>query len=215
MFGKSLTASWPTGAQIAAASVVAIGGLSLTTSGVWAALQATANNAPGVSVTSGTLSLTMAGNGAGLTTSITALAPGDTVNRFVALTNGGTLAAKDLTLSAAVGTVNELSDATKGLTVAISSCSAAWDSSAGTCSSGQASLLSATPIATLITTPATLISGSIAVNAVQYLRVTIALPSSNETTTNGTPPSGTVQGLTTALTINFTEQQRDVATTTS
>ena len=44
MFGKNLAISWPAGAQIAAASIVAIGGLSLTTSGVWAALQATADN---------------------------------------------------------------------------------------------------------------------------------------------------------------------------
>lgn len=216
MFGKTLTASWPAGAQIAAASVVAIGGLSLTTSGVWAALQATANNsAAPMSVTTGTLKLVMADNGAGLTTSVTAMAPGDTLNRFVALTNNGTLAGKALTLGAAVGTSNALSDATKGLTIAITSCSVAWNNTANTCGGSQSSLLSATSVATLITTPTSLIPGAIAVDEVQNLRVTIALPNTTETTTNGTLPPSTIQGLSTTLTVNFTETQRDGSTTSA
>lgn len=66
-------------------------GLLLTGVGVYAALQATASNATPEAINSATLKLTLAG--AGFTTAVGNLVPGDVTNRYVDLTNGGTSAA--------------------------------------------------------------------------------------------------------------------------
>ena len=74
----------------------AVGGAGMVSSNVFAALTATASNTSGGSITTGTLSLTLApsavtGITGGFTTAITAMGPGDTVNRYIDLTNAGTL----------------------------------------------------------------------------------------------------------------------------
>src|SRR5438874_5315420 len=95
------------------AVAVALGGLILTAGGVYAGLNAVATNTTPQTVTSGTLKLTMANNGAGFSQSITDVAPGDVVNRFVDLTNGGTLDAQNLTLTVSDATPTKLTtDAT-------------------------------------------------------------------------------------------------------
>ncbi len=170
MFGKSLTASWPAGAQIAAASVVAIGGLSLTTSGVWAALQATADNSANpVAVSTGSLSLTLdkqgstagVGTSAGLNPTVSAaaaaaigpLAPGDTAIRYVQLYNGGSLDATGLSL-AVTGSTLLSKNATKGLQITVDNCTVAWTlpnaTSDGTCTGGSSTaVLSTRALSTL------------------------------------------------------------------
>ena len=45
--------------------------------------------------------------------------------------------------------------------------------------------------------------------------MTTTLPDQNETTTNGTLPGGTIQGLSTTLTFTFSETQRAATTTES
>jgi len=72
------------------AALVAVGGLILTAGGVYAGLNAVATNTTPQTVTSGTLKLTMANDGVGFSQNISDVAPGDVVNRFVDLTNGGT-----------------------------------------------------------------------------------------------------------------------------
>jgi hypothetical protein len=52
-------------------------------------------------------------------------------------------------------------------------------------------------------------------NAVVNLKVSVSLPDKTETTANGVPPAGTIQGLSTSLTWTFTEQRRTATTTTS
>ncbi|OLR94063.1 TasA family protein [Actinokineospora bangkokensis] len=197
-----------------AAVLVAVG------AGVWATLSAQAVNTTPEQVTSGTLKLTLANNGAGFGQSVSNLAPGDVVNRFVTLTNGGTLDGQALTMqvaatgSAALITDGTGSSTTKALRVAVDSCPTAWAPTTGTCSGTVTNLLAATPLSAL-STAATLVSGSVTAGANEYLRVQLTLPDQNETTVNGTLPASTIQGLTANLTYTFTETQRTATTTNS
>jgi hypothetical protein len=201
------------GTRIALAAAFAMGVLGLVGAGVYAGLNATATGTQ--TVTSGTLSLVVATDvGAGFGQTYSNMAPGDVVNSYVTLTNGATLAAQTLTLGVSPGTVNELSDATKGLTVTINECSTAWTLATGTCT-GSSSLMASTPVNTLMTTPGTLVAGSIATSAIYHLQVSITLPNQNETTVNGTPPTTTIQGLSTTLNFTFNELQRTATTTNS
>jgi hypothetical protein len=203
---------------------VAVTGAALLTTagfGVWASLSATAFNTTPQSISSGTLSLTLADNGAGFTSSITNMAPGDVVNRYVDLTNGGNLAAQGLTLAvAATGSSSLITDgtspATKALKVSVSACSTTWTAATGVCSSGGTvtSLLSATTLSAM-SSAQSLIAGSIASGAVEHLQVSVQLPDQSETTTNGAAPATTIQGQSATLTYTFQESQRTATTTNS
>jgi hypothetical protein len=200
-----------------------LGGASLVSSSVFAALTATASNVSGGSVQTGTLSLTQANATApasgGFTTAITALAPGDTINRYVDLTNGGSINAGAMTLGIAASPANVLTtNATTGLQITVDECSIAWSTvTAGVCSGTTTHNLLATPAATLLTaqtfTPSTLTASATAL----HLKIVIALPAGSEITVNGVSNAGvnTVQGLTTAVTWTFTETERTALTTNS
>ncbi|MDX6285251.1 MAG: hypothetical protein QOG53_736 [Frankiales bacterium] len=190
-------------------------GLAITGIGVYAGLTATASNTSAQTVSSGNISLTMAAStgSVGFGQSITNLAPGDVVNRFVTLTNGGSLAAKDLTLAVSDATPTLLSTSgTKGLKVAVDSCSIAWvvAANSGTCAGTTTNLLASTFLSSL-SSAATLVSGT--VGASYNVRMSLTLPDQNETTSNGTLPGTTIQGLSAALTWTFSESQRDATTT--
>lgn len=207
---------FPTSAKgrLAAAGAVGAVGLSLTGAGVYAALTAQATNTTAEAVSSGTLSLTMADSGAGFSQAISNLAPGDVVNRYVALANTGTIAAKDLTLGVADSVDSKLTtDATNGLKVTVTACSVAWVPATGICAGTPTVLTSAAPLATLQTTPATLVSGAVA--SAYNLQVSLTLPDQNETVVNGVLPADTIQGKSAALTWTFSEAQRTAATTNS
>lgn len=204
-------------------AVAVSGGALLLTAGfgVWASLNATAFNTSPESVSSGTLSLTLADNGAGFTSNVTNMAPGDVVNRYVNLTNGGNLAAQALTMSVTATGDSQLitdgtSPATKALKVSVDSCSTSWTPATGVCASSGTvtSLLSATTLSGL-SSAQSLISGAIAVNEVEHLRISVQLPDQTETTTNGTPITGTIQGRSASLTYTFNESQRTATTTNS
>jgi hypothetical protein len=202
-------------------AVAVTGGALLMTAGfgVWASLDATAFNETPQDVSSGTLSLSLADNGAGFTSTITNIAPGDVVNRYVDLTNDGNLAAKALTLAVdstgSDGVLVTDGATSKALRVTVKSCAVAWDHTAGTCASGTpTSLLAATPLSGL-TSAQSLISGAIAVNETEHLLVAVSLPDQSETTINGTLPTGTVQNKSATLTYTFQESQRDGLTTNS
>jgi hypothetical protein len=204
------------------AGAVAGGALLVTAGfGVWASLSATAFNTTPHSISSGTLSLTLADNGAGFTSTVSNMAPGDVVNRYVDLTNGGTLDAQGLTLGvAATGSTTLITDgtspATKALRVSVSSCSTSWTPTTGVCSASGTvtSLLAATPLSSL-STAASLISGAVAHAAIVHLQVSVQLPDQAETTTNGTAPATTIQGQSASLTYTFSEAQRTATTTNS
>jgi hypothetical protein len=205
------------------AGAVAGGALLVTAGfGVWASLSATAFNTTPESVGSGTLSLTLADNAAGFTSVVSNVAPGDVVNRYVDLTNGGTLDAQGLTVKvAATGSAALITDATtpattKGLRVSVSSCSTSWTTTTGVCSSAGTvtSLLAATPLSAL-SAASSLISGALAHGAVTHLQVSMQLPDQVETTVNGAAPTTTIQGQTASLTYTFAEGQRTATTTNS
>ena len=201
-------------------ATAAVGGGALVSSSVFAALTASASNTSGGSVTTGTLSLTQAPSGVsgitgGFVTAITALAPGDVVNRYVDLTNAGSLNISGMTLGV-TGTSNALlTNGTAGLQVTIKECSSAW-TNAGVCTPGSTNVLSSASLLNFAT-PATLtlVSASLLSAAVIHLQLAIALPTGSENTLNGTPPGGTIQGLTAAVTWTFTGTQRIAATTHS
>lgn len=211
-------AAWrPLAAAAAAGSVLLVTGF-----GVWASLNATASATQAVS--DGTLSLTGAANGTGFTTGINNMAPGDTVDRYYTLTNGGTLTGKNLVVKVTPTAITPTSgnvltsDATKGLQLTINSCSTAWSTS-GNCASGstQSVVLPTTAVA------ASALQNGIALNNVAalaaagqvYLQVVTTLPNQTETTVDGAFPTGTVQGSSASLAYLFTETQRDATTTSS
>lgn len=196
-----------------------IGGLTLVVTTVYATLSAQAFNSTPTAATAGTLSLIQADNGSGFTTPIDKMAPGDTVYRYVKYTNNGNLDAQDLRLSLS-DSVNSVltTDATRGLTVAVSQCSVAWAPATGACGGTSTSLGSSTAASlkttslSLAVAPTTPAGANILAGQEIHLRFAITLPDSNETTVNGVPPANTVQGKTAALTWTLTETMR---TTTS
>jgi len=201
--------------RVATAAVVATVGLLLTAFSVFAGLNANANSGA-TAFGSGTLKLTMAANGTGFTTGVTNMAPGDVVNRYVALTNGGTLDATGLGLQVADSASTKLTtDATNGLHATITSCSVAWSPTAGTCGGTTTVLVNNASLASMIATPSTIVAGAVPAGTVYNLQVSIQLPNQNETTTNGVLPAGTIQGLTSSITWTFTENQRTATTTNS
>lgn len=199
-------------------AMATVGGAVLVTMGVgvWATLNATASTVDPQNVTNGTLKLTMAARGTGFTQPITNLAPGDTVNRYIDLTNTGTLDGQALTLKVTgTGTTALTTDTTRGLKITVTECvSGTWTATTGTCTGTKNPLLTDKPVSDLATAT-NLITGTIAATETRGLQVTVKLPDQTETTTNGTLPANTIQGLTTNLTYTFAETQRTATTTNS
>lgn len=199
-------------------AMATIGGAVLVTmgAGVWATLSATSANVDPQQVTDGTLKLTMAANGNGFTQAVTNLAPGDVVNRYVDLTNGGTLDGQALTLKVTgTGATALTTDAARGLRVTVTECaSGTWTATTAACS-GTKNVLLADKAVSDLGTAATLVSGTIGNGTTRTLQVSLKLPDSTETTVNGVLPANTIQGLSTNLTYTFAETQRAATTTNS
>lgn len=196
------------------ASVVAVAGV-----GTFAGLNATTTATQNQSV--GTLSLSSANNGVGFSQAINNMAPGDVVNRYVTLTNDGTLDAQALALKInATGTAalitNGVSPATnKAITVAVKSCSSTWNVDTGACSGSTKTEISATPLSTFATSQAFANTTELASSANVNLQIQVTLPDQNETTADGVAPATTVQNGSVALTYEFYEAQRTATTTNS
>ena len=216
---KSLLSLGSITAKVAIVAAAALGGTALVSSSVFAALTATASNTSGGSVNTGTLKLTQAASGvAGITggfvTDITNVAPGDTVNRYITLTNGGTLDGASATLGISASPSTTLTtDGTNGLQITVKQCTVAW-SNTGVCS-GTTSTALASTTGLALTTAKTLTLSSYSAAALSYLQISLALPAGSEVTNNGALPAGTVQGLTTAVTWTFTQALRANTTTNS
>ena len=198
-------------------AIVTIALLGLAAAGVRAALFADATSAP-TPVASGTLLLDLADTGDGLGTSLDDLAPGDTVDRFVELTNTGTLAAGDLTVAVeATGDPVLIVDGvapatTRALTLAVDECSATWDTTTSSCGGMETARLPATMLGDLDGAPQPL---AVAFDPGQtvHLRLRFALPDQDETSTNGVLPSPTIQDATADVTVTFRVEQRDATST--
>jgi hypothetical protein len=196
-------------------SVAAIAGQS-----VLASLNATAFNTTAQNINAGTLKLDLANNGNGFGTSIANVVPGDVVNRYVTLTNSGTLNGIGLTLKTAqTGTPSLITDGispitTKALKLTVTSCSVAWNTTNGVCSGTPTEELASTVIGSL-TSATDLTSSTLNSTAVRYLQMKIELPDQNETTVNGALPANTVQGGSVDVTYTFDLKQRLATTTNS
>ena len=196
------------------ASVVAVAGV-----GTFAGLNATATSQQNQSV--GTLSLTSANNGVGFSQAVSNMAPGDVVNRYVTLTNGGTLDAQALALKiTSTGTSTLITNGvapatTKAITVAVKSCSSSWNTSTGACSGTTKTEISATPLSTFATSQAFANTSTLASLGTVNLQIQVTLPDQNETTADGVAPATTVQNGSVALTYEFFEAQRTATTTNS
>lgn len=195
-------------------AVAAAAGVALlsTGTGVYALLQATATGTQ--SATTGSLSLTLAGNGT-FGTAITDAAPGDNVSRYVTLTNGGTLPASGLTVSAsATGSSDLTGTGTSALQVSVSTCTGTWTPATGACSGTVATPVSGVALGSLATAR-DVVTGAVSPGTVHRLRITLVVPDNGEVTTNGTPPPTTVQGRTAGITFTFSEAQRAATTSSS
>lgn len=239
---KALLSATTFTAKIAIVAAAALGGTALVSSSVFASLSAAATGL--TSVSTGTLALTqgsttLAGTptlvSGGISTGITSMAPGDTVNRFIDLSNStSTLNAISPKISLSPGVSNALTSfaaAGYGLQIAIQSCPVSWTYvlSVPTCvGGGSAYALGAlgTPVSaySLTTTAA---PNGVAITlpttnagSVSHLQISISLPAGNEIVTDGTSnltgTTGSVLGISgTVLTWNFSETLRTGLTTNS
>lgn len=199
------------------AAVVGSATLVVAGNAVWATLTASAVNVTPHGVTSGILALTMTPNGTGFTQPLSNLAPGDTVRRYVDVTNSGTLLAEGLTLAVASSGSGALvadTPETRAVRVSVDTCTGEWTPGTGACSGVVSEALAPTALGS-VATPVTLVSGGIAKDQVHRLQLTLHLPDQDETTLNGAPPAQTVQGQSVDVTYTFTQAQRAAATTTS
>lgn len=195
----------PLAARVCAVTVVAGAAITVTGAGVYALLSATAFNTTPQSVGSGTLALTLNGGAASFAADIANLVPTQSVDRYVTLTNGGSLAGRDLQLGVSDGTPTLLStDATKGLQVTVASCTTPWSN--GACAGGATAQLSSS-LQALTAAPAPLTTGAMTAGETRHLKVTVTLPDQNEVTVNGQPPAGSIQGLGASLTWTFSQTQ--------
>lgn len=211
---KSLASFTSIGVKLAIVATATVGGTALVGSSVFASLTATASNTSAHSVNSGTLKLTQAASGiggltAGFTTAVTAMAPGDTINRFIDVTNGGTLAGASWTLGLADSATTKLTtDAVAGLAVVVKECTAVYVTVTGACSGTETTMATTTANALLSPLALTVAAADLLPAAVTHMKFIISLPASSEVTTNGTLPGSTIQGLTSLLTWTVTETQR-------
>lgn len=205
-----------------AAAAVAIGA-----NGVFAGLNTVAKNATPQDVAVGTLKLTLGDTSSfgKFSDSISNLAIGDTVNRYVDLVNSGTLATQSLTLSvttSADSTATLVKDAVSGssnkaLALTVRSCAVAWSAN-GTCSAAggsklevQQTVLDGFNLGKALATTS-LAGGS---NETLRLQISVSLPDQDETVVNGVLPANTVQGGIARLTYTFNGVQRPSTVTNS
>lgn len=194
--------------KLALSAVLLAGAGALAGHGAFATFTSAATGGP-QSITTGTVSIALGATGAStnrLDVNATGVAPGDTIERSVDLSNAGTLNLASITLGLSASPSMILdTNATYGLQTTVQSCSVAWTESSGppytyTCSGTEATVLASTPVATLESTAASLPGlNSLTAGGTDHLMVTLTLPSS---------AGNAYQGLTSTLTYTFTGTQR-------
>jgi hypothetical protein len=206
--------------KVTIVATAVVGGAGIVSSNVFASFTATASNTSGGSITSGTLKLVLApstvpGITNGFTGAIANMGSGDVVNRFIDLTNSGTLDGSSPTLQIAVSESNTLTaNPTKGLQIAISSCSIAW-TALGACNETTTVVMTSRPLSTVVTSAQSLTLASNLAGSVNRLKVSTIFPNSTENVVNGALPVNTVQGLSASLTWSFVILERAATTTNS
>ncbi len=188
--------------------------------GVLSSLNATVSNVGAQTVAAGNMRLDLADAGSGFGIAINNLAPGDVVNRYVTLTNSGTLDGIGLSVrTSQSGTASLITDGTGGVTtralrVTVNECDSAWNTTLGTCSTAPSTQVASTVIGSL-TSAKPFTDGLMPSSDVRYLQVQIELPNQDETTVNGNPPSNTVQSGSVNINYTFDLAQRLARTSNS
>ena len=134
-------------------------------------------------ISSGTVSIALGATGSStnrLNIDATAIAPGDTIQRSVDLTNSGTLNLASVTLTTQATTSSVLdTDATNGLQMVIDKCSQAWTESGPpytyTCGGSTSTVLSSRAVVQSGVTLSNL--SSLTAGSTDHLRVTLTFPS--------------------------------------
>jgi spore coat-associated protein N len=156
-------------------------------------------------ISSGTVTIALGATGAStnrLTVGASAIAPGDTIQRSVDLSNSGSLDLASVTLTTSASPSSLLdTDATNGLQMVIDKCSQAWTESGPpytyTCGGSTSSVLAARAVIGSSLALSNL--GSTTAGASDHLRVTLTLPSG---------AGNTFQNQSSTITYTFTGTQR-------
>lgn len=183
-----------------------------TGSGVLALFRAVATTTQTAST--GTLALTVTGNGAFGTTAITDAAPGDTVHRYVTLQNTGSLEATNLTLAVSSNASILANGSTTSLQLSVTECSVAWVPTTGACG-GTTSTAPATTGVVLPLAAAALPGTVFGGGKQRHLRLALTVPNTTETVVDGVIPATSVLGKSATLTFTFTGDQRTAAVSSS
>ena len=233
MLGKLnlLKASWSFTSLTAKVAVIAVAttiGLANVVGSAGASLDAVAFNTTAQSINTGTLSITLSAGSssgssalfgttpsAGFDSYVPKMRPQDSFSHFVNLVTGPDMgiSSPKLMITAGSGSAAILTSGSNALRVWVQGCSVAW-SAGGTCSTTAVDLVGTTgsPVVISSLSTATAFTGSLALTAgaTNYIKYTLSLPDKTETTTNGSVPSGTIQGKTASLTWTFSANQSAV-----
>ena len=208
MRSLSLRRGRPTAARSTAQKLlatVAVLGAAASIAGLGTYATWTSTTSQNQSISSGTVTIALGATGAAtnrLNIGATALAPGDTIQRSVDLTNSGTIDLASVTLTTTAPTSSLLdTDGTNGLQMVIDKCSQAWTEAGPpytyTCGGTTSSVLASRAV--IGSTLALSNLGATTAGATDRLRVTLTLPS-------GAP--NTLQNQSSTISYAFTGTQR-------
>lgn len=193
--------------KLALSGVLVSAAAALAGHGAFATFTSAATGGP-QSITTGTVVIALGSTGAAtnrLNVNATGVAPGDTIQRSVDLTNSGSLNMASITLGLSASPTSPLdTDATNGLQTTVKACSVAWTEAGPpytyTCSGTTTTVLASTSVSSLKATPASVTPlNSLTAAGTDHLVVTLTLP---------TTADNTFQNLTSTITYTFTGTQR-------
>lgn len=187
-----------------AVTAVAVGGTTAVAGlGTFGAFTSTTDASAGVTTGTVRIALGAAGTAANrLTVGASGLVPGDSLQRAVQLSNTGSEALSDLTLTTTASVTSVLdSDPANGLQVSLDRCSVAWTESATapytyTCGGTTTAVLASRPV---LASAVDVAGPALVAGATDHLRVTLTLPAA---------AGNTFQDKTSTLVFAFTGQQR-------
>ena len=197
------TAARPTAHKLLA--TVAVLGAAASIAGLGTYATWTSTTSENHTISSGTVTIALGATGAAtnrLNVGASALAPGDTIQRSVDLTNSGSIDLAGVTLTTTASPSSLLdTDATNGLQMVVDKCSVAWTEAGPpytySCSGSTSSVLASRAVIGSNLSLSNL--GVTAPGATDHLRVTLTLPS-------GAP--NTLQNQSSTITYAFTGTQR-------
>ena len=184
---------------------IAILGGAASVSGLATFATFTSTTSASHTISSGTVTIALGATGAStnrLNIGASGIAPGDTMQRSVDLTNSGSLDLASVTLTTSASPSSLLdTDATNGLQMVIDKCSVAWTESGPpytyTCGGSTSSVLASRAVIGSALALSNL--GSTTAGATDHLRVTLTLPSG---------AGNTFQNQSSTITYAFTGTQR-------